>query len=116
MRRSERPPLRRSSRSNSDSRTSLVLNKNNFLDALIISRPTGVPAYATITQSGSTALYAVDASMTLQRVATVDWGQDGSGRSKGATIVIGESTQPVEDIFPATNKLLNGLVSIKTPA
>ncbi|KAG8725050.1 hypothetical protein FRC09_009324 [Ceratobasidium sp. 395] len=114
MHRSERPPLRRSSRSELGSRTSLVSSKSTFLDTLFVSKSNGAPAYATITQSGSTVLYAIDTGMTLHRVAAVDWGQSGSSR-KNATIAMGGTTRLVEDIFP-TNRLLNGLVSMKTPA
>ncbi|QRV93847.1 hypothetical protein RhiJN_21865 [Ceratobasidium sp. AG-Ba] len=110
---SRAPVRRRPTRSDSDTRTSLVLTKGNFLNTLIISKSTRVPVYATITQGEETVLYATDTAMTLQKVAVVSWGQGGLHR-KNTTITVGENTRTVGEIFP-TEKLFAQLLSIKAP-
>lgn len=77
MHRSERTrPRPSTSRSSPRTYTSLISTstKEDFRDTLLINKSTGVPAYATITEGETTTLYAIDASMVLQKIASVSWG------------------------------------------
>ncbi|KAJ1304697.1 hypothetical protein OPQ81_005836 [Rhizoctonia solani] len=63
---------------------SLLSTKGDFLDTLLVNRATGVPLYATITEAECTTVYAIDRSMELHRIVTINWGP--GGKSSRATL------------------------------
>ncbi|CUA66727.1 hypothetical protein RSOLAG22IIIB_00174 [Rhizoctonia solani] len=111
MRRSGKAPSRPGS-SRSDKLPvylTLVSTKDTFLDTLLVSRATGVPLYATITETECTSIYAIDRTMELHKIVTVNWGQGGKPTRTSLTNRANE-TVPLNDIW-TTNQSQKSLSS-----
>ncbi|CAE6416983.1 unnamed protein product [Rhizoctonia solani] len=111
MHRSGRAPSRPSSSHSNQSTIylSLISTKVDFLDTLLINRASGMPLYATITEAECTTVYAIDRSMELHRIVTINWGQ---GRKPNRTTLTNQINETVllSDISTSNQTTLDSLM------
>ncbi|CEL60788.1 hypothetical protein RSOLAG1IB_04027 [Rhizoctonia solani AG-1 IB] len=114
MRRSGGTPSRpSSSRSNQSTiYLSLISTKVDFLDTLLINPASGMPLYATITETGSTAVYAIDRSMELHKIVTINWSQ---GKKPNRTTLTSQTNETVllSDVSTSNQSTLDSLMGNK---